>query len=150
MDTTALLQELFESMVGRTITWRRLVADSLLLYLECEPGELRHGYILWLEPTWHVSCPDGVIVGSDQAQVDSKEELCRVGRPLDQLIGQTVDAAEIDDRSNDLCLKTLGGYFAKTFVSDPTHEEIWSIADNARSVRLCASPSGLEVHAMDT
>jgi hypothetical protein len=42
-------------LIGSRITFVRLACNSLLLYVECEPGD-GCGLTFWLEPPWRV-CP---------------------------------------------------------------------------------------------
>ncbi|MCZ6611458.1 MAG: hypothetical protein O6941_02390 [Planctomycetota bacterium] len=123
----------------------RLATNSLLLYLECEPGKLEGGYIVWFEPTWHVVGPQGVLAGSRQAQED--EELGRINEKLAAALeGRGIRAIEIESPSNDLVMELEGDYIARIFLSDPTDDEIWHVADNRRRLTLYASPCGFSIH----
>lgn len=83
MDAEVLFTELRHLLIGRPIQFWRLAANSLLLYSDCEPGQAR-GYVIWGEPTWHFSAPEGVLVGSRQVHGEGDdgaflEELRRIG-----------------------------------------------------------------------
>ena len=144
MKAEDFLQELLTSLVGKKITRKYLAANSLIFHVE---GELED-YRMWLEPTWHVSSPPGVLVGSRQAQVETREELDRVGRPLDRLIGQKIEAIEVDARSNDLSISVSGGFLVRTFLSDPEDDDIWHIADLNRGLKVYASPVEFDLAEM--
>jgi hypothetical protein len=51
MDAVEQFESFRRELIGRSITFVRLACNSLLLYVECEPGDGR-GLTLWLEPTW--------------------------------------------------------------------------------------------------
>ena len=148
MDATALLNELTASIVGRPVTFTRLAANSLLLYIDCEPGD-DDGYILWFEPTWHMSSSQGVLLGSRQAQGNDPEggasaaELDGIAEPLLALRGGTVTSLEVDARTHDLTLVVEDDLVVRTFVADPRDDETWHVRDVAGHRLLRGSPSGL-------
>src|SRR3954471_13706806 len=114
MDAGQLLSDYRQALLGRQITFTGLAANSLILYVDCQPNEER-GFAIWLEPTWHVSSSKAVLVGSRQAQGKgehgaTKEELDGIGLPLRLLSGLPVSAIEVDPRSNDLTV-TIGSEY---------------------------------------
>ncbi len=150
MDAHKLFKEFRQALIGRRITFTRLAANSLILYIDGQPSDER-GFAVWFEPTWHMSSFKGVLVGSRQAQGTgeagaTKEELDRVGVPLKSLIGLPVTAIELDERSNDLTLTVGGEYLVRTFVADPTDDHSWHIRDVEKLLSVYGSPCGLEVH----
>lgn len=149
MEPEAVFATLQAKLLGRAVNFRRLAANSLLLYVDCEPGD-QTGVIVWFEPTWHVLGPVGVLAGSRQAQFDDaaaeEDGLAQLGAQLDVVLGQTITSLEIDPLTHDLAMTLKRGYAVKTFVSDATDEETWHIRDNATGVILYGSPRGLSVH----
>jgi hypothetical protein len=150
MDARQLLSNFRGALLGRPITFTRLAANSLILYVDCQPGD-EGGLAIWFEPTWHMSSPKGVLVGSRQAQGKgeqgaTKEELDEGGAPLRVLHGLPITAIEVDPRTNDLTLMVGGEYLVRTFVSDPTDDHSWHIRDNAKLLSVYGSPGGLEIH----
>ncbi|MHB9058773.1 MAG: hypothetical protein ACYC53_08120 [Bacillota bacterium] len=147
MDANKLLSDRVSALYGKTLEYTRLAANSLLLYFGCEPGDAE-GIVVWLEPTWHVSAPEGVLIGSRQAGTAAKEgtpEMDRVAEPLARLRGQAITGMEVDPRSRDLTIIIAETYMVRTFVNDPGDDEIWHILDYASDLILCASPKGLTV-----
>ena len=149
MDGDALFSELRCSLIGRKVTFTRLAANSLILYVDCQPGD-KQGYTIWFDPTWHMSGPEGVLVGSRQAQgrggvPASSEELRSIGAPLDKLVEKPITAVDLDPRSRDLTLVVDDMYFIKTFVADPTDEFGWYIRDVIRRVKVYGSALKLSV-----
>jgi hypothetical protein len=149
MDAGASFADLQRLLVGRPIQFFRLAADTLLLYIDCEPGQ-EGGYVLWVEPTWHFSGPEGVLVGSRQAQGEgdagaSREELRRIGAPLNRLFRLPITRLERDERTGDLTVAVGGELLVRTFVSDPSDDDLWSIRDRGRGVEVRGTTSGLVV-----
>jgi hypothetical protein len=140
---------LFEELQGRIlrgeVTYRRLACDSLLLYLDCEPGDAS-GLTIWFDPIWHLRGPNGVLLGSMQvaAACDSEEAMSAVADgPLEPLIGRSIDGIAIDPLTFDLTISLAGGYSVCTFAADATVDESWHVRDNATRTRLKGSPGGL-------
>jgi len=144
MNADDLFQRFHGELIGRPITYVRLACNSLLLYVDCEPGD-GQGLTLWFEPPWHVSTPAGVIAGSRQAQVQGDDgpteaELDRVSGPIaDALLGQLITSVEVDPRSRDLLVAVANTFYVRTFVSDPEDDHLWHIRENATGLKLVAS-----------
>src|SRR4051812_36541933 len=124
MDAVQQFEEFRHELIGSRITFVRLAGNSLLLYVECEPGD-RRGLTLWLEPTWHVPTPEKVVAGSRQAQGEchdwpTEEELNRVSEPIRLAIfDRPIAEPHVDERSHALAVTVEGGNCVRTFVSDP-------------------------------
>ena len=145
-----LLAALAGNLVGRKVTFVRLAANSLLVYIECEPGD-EFGFTVWLDPTWHVVSPDAVLAGSRQAQVETDEhsseleKLTVVQSLLDPLIGRAIVSVRCEPVTNDLRLSIEGGFELRAFVSDPTDDHNWHIRDNATRQSLRVSSLGFSI-----
>lgn len=152
MDARELFDRFHGELIGRRISFVRLACNSLLLYVECRPGDAR-GFTFWFEPTWHVIAPEGVVAGSRQAQGErddgpTEADLDRVSGPIcDRLIGRAVTAVHVDPRSYDLSVIVAGDCHVKTFASDPEDDHSWHIRENSTGLSLYASPSGMRAHA---
>ena len=131
--------------LGRSVRDKRLVANSLLIYIDSEPGD-KSGYVFWLEPTWHYCGHERVIAGSRQAQTDDEEEFHQIADALLGIVGLTLVEMEIEARTFDLKVTFEDGSYVKTFVADPNDEEQWHITDNATEHQLYGSPRGLGIH----
>ncbi len=130
-----------ECVEGRMVTYRRLAGNSLIVYLECEPGD-EQGAILWLEPTWHLRDAERVLAGSRQAQ-DEPEGFDATADAIDALVGRRLVALALDPVSHDLRVELEGGLVLQTFVSDPSDDHLWHIIDNSTRTRLRGAPDGL-------
>ena len=137
-----------QNIVGHSITYTRLAANSLILYVDCQPGD-EIGFVIWLEPTWHVKGPTGVLVGSRQAQMDDapgdREAFSRVAEPLSTLHNKKIVSMGIELLTHDLHLRLEGELWIKTFVADPTDDESWHIRDAAGRMKLVGSPRKVSV-----
>ena len=148
MDAGALFADLRRLLIGRPIQFFRLAANTLLLYIDCEPGQ-DGGYVIWVEPTWHFSDTKGVLVGSRQAQGEgeagaSTEELRQIGEPLNRLLRLPVTRLDRDERTGDLTVEVGGRLLIRTFVSDPSDDDLWSIRDRNRGVEVRGTTRSLE------
>jgi hypothetical protein len=151
MKPETLLVEFRARIVGRTVRKRRLATNSLLVYVDAEPGD-ETGLTIWLEPTWHLRDDAHVLTGSRQAQHDPDADNPDAGfnmaaDAVDQLVGRTIVALDISDSTGDLTLRLDGGLHLCTFVSDPSTDELWHIRDNLTKLRLVRSGQSLEIRA---
>ena len=133
-------------MIGRRVTFVRLACNSLLVYLECEPGDDR-GHVVWLEPTWSLSSPDALVVGSRQAQVDEgpngAEDLARVGDLIrGRLLGRRLESVRLEAPTFDIDLTFEGGYRLRTFAADAGDEDNWHVTV-LKGDSVYGAPSGL-------
>ncbi|OAB38589.1 hypothetical protein PMSD_06115 [Paenibacillus macquariensis subsp. defensor] len=120
-------EDIIYSLIGKTINFTRLAGNSLIIYLDCIPGEDK-GYSIWLEPTWHLHDESKVIIGSRQLQIEDEKELVLISKPLNDLILKQIKGIEINSISKDLTV-IIDQYYLKSFVADPTDEYIWQIRD---------------------
>lgn len=130
-------------LVNLEVSYCRLAGNSLILYLNCQPGE-ETGFVIWLEPTWHFASHLEVLVGSRQAQVETKEELEEVFKPLEQLYGKAIKNINIDLTTKDIKI-VFEQFYINTFVADPTDDHIWHIIDKEREKRFNASPKEIVI-----
>lgn len=149
LNPEALLPILLRQALGGTVRRRRLAGNSLILYVDHEPGD-GAGLTFWFDPTWHVREPGRVLAGSREAQFDDddpdeQESLERFGSRLEVLVGTTVEGVDIEPETFDLTLRLSGGYLVKTFAADSTDDRTWHIRDNAADLALKGSPLGLSV-----
>lgn len=144
-----MFEDLRSRTIGRPVSFRRLAANSILIYIDAEPAS-GSGVTYWLEPTWHLRGPDRVLTGSREAQhdedaADPDEGFHRAATALDVLNDRILIEVRVEPISGDLLMEFEGGFLLRTFVSDPTDEEIWHISDNTTKRRLQGSPLGMEV-----
>src|SRR5258708_5484968 len=149
MEASKLLSAFRQALIGHSISFIRLAANSLILYVDGQPGDER-GFTIWFEPTWHLSSSRGVLLGSRQAQGTGQQgageqELNQVGAPLRVLAGQTISAIDVELRTNDLTPAIGSEHLVRTFVADATDDHSWHIRNLENSMSVYGSPCGLEV-----
>lgn len=152
MEPNAFFDYLRRKVLGRPVTFRRLAANTLLIYIDNEPGD-GTGVTFWLNPVWHVREPGRVLAGSREAQFDVDEDgeegIQLLGKRLDVLLGQTVQDVSIEPDTFDLTLSLSGGYLVKTFAArvlrEKDDDETWHIRDNTTGSRLKGSSKGLSI-----
>jgi hypothetical protein len=149
MSPEAFLDHIRSQVLARPVSYRKLAANSLLVYVDCQPGDAQ-GVIFWFEPTWHLRAPDRVLTGSRQAQPDDDAAEPDAGfeaaaGAVAVLCDRKVQSVEVEPVTHSLVLDFEDGYEVRTFVSDPTDDLDWHIDDLAtgRSLEGCAR--GLKV-----
>ena len=148
MEPTKYFEDIRSRFVGYSIIYTRLVTNSLILYIDCEPGD-KSGFTIWFSPTWHVKGANGVLVGSRQVQTDEDdngtEAFERGAESLLELRNKKILSLEIESLTYDLHLRLDSDFWVKTFVSDPSDEESWYIRDITNKTKLIGSPHGLRL-----
>jgi hypothetical protein len=139
-----VLQDFRQRLIGHAVTFVRLAANSLLVYIDSEPGS-GTGLTFWLEPTWHLLGPEGVAVGSRQAQVEDVVEHSKLSDLTAVLSGKRVEDVSVLPLTHDLRVSFEGPYVVETFVSDPTDDESWHIRDNKTKDRLVGCSAGIRM-----
>jgi hypothetical protein len=147
--TEHFLEDLRNRLVGRPVYYRRLAGDSLLIYVDCEPGDGK-GITIWFEPIWNFRGPQGVLVGSMQAFEAAQTEggLGALSDLMNVLHEKEVEQVVVDPLSFELSIAFAGGWSIKTFVAHATDGESWHIRDNATGIRLKGAPMGLSIVAV--
>ncbi len=118
IEADTYFKHLRANLVDHKVSYTRLAANSLLIYVECEPSD-KKGSIIWFEPTWHFCGVERVLIGSRQAQMDdepeNEEAFHRVAEPLRILEGRKIESVVIEPRTFDLHMFVEGDYWIKTF-----------------------------------
>ncbi|MFC7680797.1 hypothetical protein [Paenibacillus sp. GCM10028914] len=138
------IQKLFNTMLNRTVRFVRLTGNSLIIYCDCEPGNLKKGYSIWLEPTWHYRNSIEVITGSRAAQTEDETEHEKIVGYFKQLYGKAINKLTIEPITNDLHIEMDEGIIIRTFVSDPCDEESWQIRDINKGIRIIGNPMTIQ------
>ena len=139
-----VLQDFRHRLIGHPVTFVRLAANSLLVYIDSEPGSVT-GLTFWFEPTWHLVGPTGVLLGSRQSQIEDAEAHSKLSDMTLGLFDKKVEEISVVPLTYDLHVVLEGAYSITTFVSDPTDDESWHIRDNHTGRRLVGCAAGLRV-----
>lgn len=138
------IQNTISSIIHKKINFIRLAGNSLIIYVNHEPGEMK-GHTFWLDPTWHFRSSSKVLIGSRQVQIDDKEELDEIIKPFDSMVGREITNIFIEDITQDIQIHIDHEYVLKTFASDPSDDETWHIKDYERRVRIYGNPRKIEI-----
>ncbi|WP_435021544.1 hypothetical protein TA3x_002431 [Tundrisphaera sp. TA3] len=147
MDGDELFRRMRDEVIGRPISFVRLVCDILLLYVDCDPGDGR-GLTFWLNPPWEVSSPEGVVADSSQARSEdeegpTEEQLGRVSTPIrGELLGRPITELQVDRRTRSMTMNVAGGHVVRVLASDPEDDHLWHLRENATGLTLYASTRG--------
>ena len=138
-------------MIGRPVRSQRLAANSLILYVDCEPADST-GLTVWIEPTWNLRDLTRVLTGSREAQhtpaADAPDSgFRRAAEAVAALQGRIITDVALDRLSGDLTIRLDGGLTVQTFVSHPGDGELWHIRESASGARLsCLGQEFVRVH----
>ncbi|WP_091073089.1 hypothetical protein [Paenibacillus sp. NFR01] len=138
------IQKILQSILNRPVQFVRLAGNSLILYLDCEPGDLKEGYSIWLEPTWHFRNNIEVITGSRAAQTEDEQEHFKISELFKQLFSKPIKRLTIEPITNDLQIEIDEEINIRTFVSDPSDEESWQIRDYIKGIRIIGNPRTIQ------
>ena len=135
---------------GSAISDRQLAGNSISLWVDMTPGEQQAGRTIWLDPSWSIVGPSGVLAGSMQAQdEDDDSGWIAVSNTLDTLVGKTIKRAEIEPITGDLILRLDGGVIIRTHATDPRETRHWRIKDYEKHVWVSGSSHGLSAGVID-
>jgi len=134
------IQEIINSILNQAVQFVRLAGNSLIIYCDCKPGDLKQGYSIWLEPTWHFRNSVEVITGSRAAQTEDESEHENISGYFEQLYWKPIKRITIEPITNDLQIEMDEGIIIRTFVSDPSDEESWHIRDLNKGKRVIGNP----------
>lgn len=143
-DPQSVFNGFVQWLHGREIQAASLFLNSLRLCVGCEFGE-KGGLFLYLDPVWHLGGPEGVLVGSRQAQVEERDAHAALNLLVQPLLGKTVTSVSIEALTFDIDVRLSSGYWVRTFVSDPTDDENWYIWDKQKDLTVTGSPKGLHL-----
>lgn len=140
-------ETLRHQIVGRVIADRQLAGNTLFLWVDTGSDKSR-GWIIGLEPSWHLLSADGLLAGSMQAQDEEDASgWTRVSERIDTLVGRHIEGLHIDPLTYDLQIKLTGGLIARTFCSDPREEMSWEIRTRADNAVWEGGPRGIRLRA---
>jgi hypothetical protein len=143
-----VVRQYLVDILGKRVSSAWLALNSFIIDVEWNLGEKKELYF-WIEPTWHIGCATGVVLGSRQAQVEDKDAHAQLDEVAAQLNGREIESADLDSITHDIQLRFGGGYWLRTFASDPADEESWYIRDNCKKLVAGANPRNYFVTAVE-
>jgi hypothetical protein len=143
-DAQSSFNGFVQSLSGRRVSYASLFLNSLRVCIDRELGE-KAGFFLWFEPAWQLGNPDGILVGSRQAQSESSGARVSLNILVKEILGKQIEHVSIEALTNDIDVRFSGGFWIKTFVSDPSDDESWYIRDCQSGLVVTGSPKGVSV-----
>ncbi|HEV2521495.1 MAG TPA: hypothetical protein VGT24_03865 [Candidatus Acidoferrales bacterium] len=143
-DAKTVFNDFVQWLVGRKVQAASLFLNSLRVCIECKFGE-KIGLFLWFDPVWHFGGPKGILVGSRQAQVEERDAHAALDLLVQELLGKQVERVCVDALTSDIDVQFSGGYWVRTFVSDPTDEMNWYFWDKQKNIVVSGSAGGLQL-----
>lgn len=143
-NAQSVFNDFVQRLLGREIQAASLFLNSLRLCVGCEFGE-KAGLFLYFDPVWHLGGPKGVLVGSRQAQVEERDAHAALNLLVQELLGKKIERVTVDALTGDIDIRFSGGYWVRTFVSDPTDDENWYIWDKQKNLVVTGLPTGLQL-----
>jgi hypothetical protein len=143
-DVQSVLANFVQQLVGHRVSHSSLLLNSLRVCVDRQLQE-NTGFFLWFEPVWHLGNPNGVLVGSRQAQVEERDAHAALNSLVEELVGRQIERISVDPLTNDIDVRFAAGYWIRTFVSDPTAEENWYLRDCESNEVVTGSAGGLRL-----
>jgi hypothetical protein len=143
-EALPVFNDFVQWLTGRKVEAAGLFLNSLRLCVEGQFGE-NTGMFLWFDPVWHLGGPNGVLVGSRQAQDEDRDVRGALNSLVQQLLGREVESVSVDALTTDIDIRFSNGYWVRTFVSDPTDDMNWYFRDRQRKLTVTGSAAGLRL-----
>jgi hypothetical protein len=141
-DTQFVFHDFVQRLIGHKVSYASLFLNSLRICVDRQLKEAT-GLFLWFEPVWHLGSSKGVLVGSRQAQAEERDTHAVLNRVVEELVGREIETMKVEPLTNDIEVRFSGGYWVKTFVSDPEANENWYIRDCRSNQVVRGSSLGL-------
>jgi hypothetical protein len=147
------LQTELNGLIHQTVTFKRIAADSIIIYFFGEPGD-DSVISVFVDPTWRYEKNGKVILGSydlqiDEENFDSKEayeerfhHLCSL---TDGLPGAELVSANIDLESSDIRLELSDGQVVRNFANSGFEDNHWTYRNLQKKLKAYVSPLGVTV-----
>ena len=143
-DARSTFNSFVRSLSGHQVSYVSLFLNSLRVCIDRELGE-KAGFFLWLEPAWQLGSPHGVLVGSRQAQTESPDARASLNLLVQEILGKQIECVSIEPLTNDIDVRLSGGFWIRTFVSDPTDDDSWYLRDCRSDLVVNGSPQGISL-----
>ena len=143
-DAQSVFNDFVRSLLGRRVSYVSLFSNSLRICVRRKLEE-KIGFFLWFEPVWHVGSPDGILVGSRQAQTGEPNAHAALNLLLQKILGRQVERIVVEALTTDIDVRFSWGYWVRTFVSDATDDESCYVRDCQSDMVVTGSPKGLRL-----
>jgi len=136
------LDDMVRWLIGREVEAAGLFLNSLRLSIDGYFGA-NTGMFLWFDPVWHLGSYRGVLVGSRQAQAEESDAQGAMNQLVQELVGKRIEGVAVEALTNDIDVRFSGGYWVRTFVSDPESDYNWYFRDRRIDLSVYGSAKGL-------
>ena len=143
-DAQSVFDDFVRRLIGHKVSYASLFPNSLRICIDRQLEE-NTGLFLWFEPVWHLGSLNGVLVGSRQAQVEERDAHAALNLLVQELIGRQIEHVCVEALTNDIDVRFSGGYWVRTFVSDPEADENWYFRDCQSNVVVTGSSRALRL-----
>jgi hypothetical protein len=143
-DAQFVFHDFVRRLIGHKVSYASLFLNSLRICVDRQLKEST-GLFLWFDPVWHLGSSNGVLVGSRQAQVEERNAHAALNLVVEELVGRQIEDVKVEALTNDLDVRFSGGYWVRTFVSDPEADENWYVRDCKSNQVVSGSSSALRL-----
>jgi hypothetical protein len=145
------LQTELNDLIQQTVTFKRIAANSIIIYFFGEPGD-DSVISVFVDPTWRYEKNRKIILGSYDLQIDeedfcSKEayeerfhHLCSLA---DGLSGAELVSCAIDLESSDISMEFSGGQVVRNFANSGFEDKHWTYRNLQKKLTAYVSPLGV-------
>ena len=147
------LQTELNGLIHQTVTFKRIAANSIIIYFFGEPGD-DSVISVFVDPTWRYEQNGKIILGSfdlqiDEENFDSKEAyeekfyyLCSL---TDGLQGAELVSCALDLESSDISMVFSGGQVVRNFANSGFEDTHWTYRNRQKKLTVNVSPLGVIV-----
>jgi hypothetical protein len=143
-DPQSAFDDFVRRLIGHKVSYASLFLNSLRICVDRQLEEST-GFFLWFEPVWHLGSLEGILVGSRQAQVEEPDAHAALNLLVQALVGREIESICVEALTNDIAVRFSGGYWVRTFVSDPEADENWYVRDCQSNVVVTGSSRALRL-----
>ncbi len=144
-----------QKLVGQSVSFVRVAANSIIIYFFGEPGDDRV-VSLFIDPTWRFQRYGKVVVGSFDLQMDEsdfeseeeyQEEFQRMAALPSSLQGAVLENVDIDFDSSDISMTFSDGQIVRNFANSAFDDKDWTYRNAAQGIAVCVSPIGIRLRS---
>ena len=142
-----------QNLVGTTVSFSRVAANSLIIYFFGEPGD-DTVVSVFLDPTWRFERNGKIVLGSFDLQIDEEDfeseqlyndEFERLVTLKDSLNGSTLETVTLDFESSDICLKFSDRQVVRNFANSAFDDKTWTYRNVPKKITAYVSPLGIKL-----
>ena len=142
-----------QNLVGTSVSFSRVAANSLIIYFFGEPED-DNVVSLFLDPTWRFEQNGKIVLGSFDLQIDEEDfeseqlyndEFERLATLKDSLNGSTLERVTLDFGTSDVCLKFSDRQIVRNFSNSAFDDKAWTYRNVPKKTTAYVSPLGIKL-----